>query len=130
MVEMIDMESIDIRTLPDEVFDDFFNKHIRVYLKKNGNATENVDEYIRCKLKDGPTVCGRFSLVSRANKHKNASFLLSTFSCLVSTDDSKSDEYVRNATLTQAWQDTLSGQFVDYADLLEKYYSTDEEIKF
>ena len=124
------MENIDIRTLPDSVFDEFFDKHIRAYLRKNGNATENVDEYIRCKLKEGPTVCGRFSLVSRANKHKNASFLLNTFSCLVSTDDSKSDEYMRNATLTKAWQDTLCSHFVEYADLLKKYYSTDEEIKF
>ena len=124
------MEKNDIKKLPDSVLDEFFDKHIRPYLKKNGNVTENVDEYIRCKLKDGPTVCGRFSLVSRANKHKNASFLLSTFSCMVSTDDSKSEEYARNATLTRAWQETLSKQFESYSELLDKYYSTDEEIKF
>ncbi len=120
---------IDIRKLPDEFFDEFFNKHIRVYLRKNGNATENVDEYIRCKLKEGPTVCGRFSLLSRANKYKEGSFLLSAYSCLISTNDAKSDEYIRNPGLVREWQDALRSQFDNYDELLNEYYGSDSEIK-
>ncbi|MBR2969467.1 MAG: hypothetical protein IKC49_00230 [Clostridia bacterium] len=123
------MDKIDIRTLSDEVFDDFFNNYIRMYLKNNGNMSFGVNEYVRFNL-NGPCVLGKFELISRANKHKQGSFILSALDCKVCTDDSKSNEYLSNPKLKKAWQNTLVGIIEGYQELLNKYYSTDEEINF